>query len=24
VLIFLLVMAVLFRNPHGFAPKIHA
>jgi branched-chain amino acid transport system permease protein len=24
VLIFLLVMAVLFRHPHGFAPKIHA
>lgn len=24
ILIFLLVMAVLFRHPHGFAPKIHA
>ena len=24
VLIFLLVMVVLFRRPHGFAPKIHA
>ena len=24
ILIFLLVMAVLFRKPHGFAPKIHA
>ena len=24
VLIFLLVMGVLYRHPHGFAPKIHA
>lgn len=24
ILIFLIVMAVLFRKPHGFAPKLHA
>ena len=24
ILVLLLVMAVLFRKPHGFAPKIHA
>ena len=24
VLMFVLVMAVLFRKPHGFAPRVHA